>query len=32
MAGGATLALKVMLAGGPAGAWRLMRRRLVGET
>jgi hypothetical protein len=32
MAAGATLALKVMLAGGPTGAWRLVRRRLAGGT
>lgn len=29
---GATLALKLMLAGGPSGAWRLVRRRFAGGT
>ncbi len=29
---GATIALKLMLVGGPGGAWRLVRRRLAGGT
>jgi len=29
---GATIALKLMLVGGPSGAWRLVRRRLAGGT
>jgi len=32
MAAGAAFALKLMLAGGPLGAWRLLRRRRVSGT